>query len=972
MVRSLPFIRKYGSVLLCIIVIVIILGSIPVDAENPANSSFDQILIQNLSGSDFPDISSIPSGSIQSETPLNSTIIGTESILSAGTSGTDQDAAAIWQDKVVWQSIFSDGANGEIQFSDLFLYNISTGMFTRIGSNLSVFSLPDVWEDRVVWSMPADENYEIFLYNSSTNETLRVTNDPENQLYPRIWGDTIAWQTGFDTDPETAVYLYNLTTGSLTQLDAGSGFAASPSIWEDRVVWQDGRNGNDYDIYLYNCTSGIETQITVDPAMQTNPSIWNDFVVWEDSRESIVQIYFYDLASGNESQITFGTYDQLNPSIFENYVVYVNQSAICLLDLATMGTIRLSTDDSDAYRNNPDIWGNRIVWTDRRYDDLDIVLFTLGVEVPPLLADFSQNATEGESPLTVAFFDSTTGQVDGRHWDFGDGTSSDEQNPVHIYETPGSYTVSLTVHNPWQRDGVVKEELIFVGSVPIPHYSVNKTNGPSPLAVQFTDESTGIPGEWNWDFGDGGISGEQNPVHVYDNPGIYQVSLVVSNRYGNATLTKEQLITVKDGIYQTALLPSEGIRINYSEAGPVLELNRSLAGTCTISPATSPELISCIPKNASGIAQLLFSPKNGTEFSYSDNDTITGILGNVSIVSSDLVLGNFSQSDLNKSRFNYTFTMNDYPSDGKIQLVVWEGSTPEELERCNDISMNQGYVRVEHLAYTAQFNKENILDTGSAIVIFGISSDWIDQFGWRWSNSIESDPPGTAVYIDDKYVGLTPIAIEDGFSPGNHTLTLKKSGYWSNVTTISVDDKRNHIHVIRIGDDGSGDVLKTTFIGHDSGQNVDYFMAESPNGLSTFGLASLSRSGSVFQMLYLTISGAVQNSRSGGGGGGGGGGSTYSGVAGAGTTATPVATQTPEPTLTPRSTITGITSSPTAPPPTVTDTIPTTQETVILPNNTGQASPPVPGTLMILLRNLAVVAVVAIVTVIFYFRWKKQ
>src|SRR5690606_14240485 len=206
--------------------------------------------------------------------------------------------------------------------------------------------------------------------------------------------------------------------------------------------------------------------------------------------------------------------------------------------------------------------------------------------------------------------------------------------------------------------------------------------------------------------------------------------------------------------------------------------------------------------------------------------------------------------------------------------------------------------------------------------IFSVSSDWVQEYGWSDNRDIEiaSNVSDATVFVDGTsmgvYMGVNPIIVTN-LSPGEHQLMITKNGY-KNVSTLTTrSDKRDSIHVIRIGDNGSGEVLNTTFIGHDPGQNVDYFMAESPNGLSTFGLASLSRSGSIFQMLYLSISGAVKNSRSGGGGGGGG---TYSGVAGAGTTATPVATQTPEPTLTPHTTITGITSSPTAPQPVDTET----------------------------------------------------
>jgi hypothetical protein len=60
-------------------------------------------------------------------------------------------------------------------------------------------------------------------------------------------------------------------------------------------------------------------------------------------------------------------------------------------------------------------------------------------------ADFSANIQTGPAPLTVLFEDWSYGEPDAWSWDFGDGGTSTDQNPVHTYTAPGSYTVTLTI-----------------------------------------------------------------------------------------------------------------------------------------------------------------------------------------------------------------------------------------------------------------------------------------------------------------------------------------------------------------------------------------------------------------------------------------------------------------------------------------------------------------------------------------------
>ena len=68
---------------------------------------------------------------------------------------------------------------------------------------------------------------------------------------------------------------------------------------------------------------------------------------------------------------------------------------------------------------------------------------------PPLapVAGFSANVTTGLAPLAVRFTDSSIGGPTGWTWQFGDGTGSTEQSPVHTYPSTGTYTVNLTATN---------------------------------------------------------------------------------------------------------------------------------------------------------------------------------------------------------------------------------------------------------------------------------------------------------------------------------------------------------------------------------------------------------------------------------------------------------------------------------------------------------------------------------------------
>ena len=169
------------------------------------------------------------------------------------------------------------------------------------------------------------------------------------------------------------------------------------------------------------------------------------------------------------------------------------------------------------------------------------------VEEAPPTADFTLDVPQGPAPLTVNFTDTTSGVVSAWSWDFGDGTTSSQQSPSHVYPEVGTYTVTLTATGIGGIDTLAQEGLVIVDEpAPLADFSVSETVGLPPLAVDFSDLSTLNITSWAWNFGDGNVSTLQNPQHVYDTVGTFEVSLSVTSAGGTATETRAGLITVNE------------------------------------------------------------------------------------------------------------------------------------------------------------------------------------------------------------------------------------------------------------------------------------------------------------------------------------------------------------------------------------------------------------------------------------------
>lgn len=182
--------------------------------------------------------------------------------------------------------------------------------------------------------------------------------------------------------------------------------------------------------------------------------------------------------------------------------------------------------------------------------DTEIKTGYINVGLAPI-ADFYADSQTIGIPANVRFIDRSTRNPTSWAWEFGDGTTSTEQSPNHVYKAMGSYTVTLTVKNNAGSSTKVSKDYISAGLGPVADFTANPQSGQLGTFILFTDQSRNSPTEWLWEFGDGTSSTDQNPYHQYTRPGVFRVTLTVVNPYSWSSTTKNNLITIT-GLEKTA------------------------------------------------------------------------------------------------------------------------------------------------------------------------------------------------------------------------------------------------------------------------------------------------------------------------------------------------------------------------------------------------------------------------------------
>jgi beta propeller repeat protein len=343
------------------------------------------------------------------------------------TNQSDQTDPAIYGNKVVW----TDGRNGR---SDIYLQDLATKKQTRITTRGKA-SMPDIYGNRIVYVkfvQGEGENWnELYVYDLSTKKETQIPT-MASAHNPAIYGNRIVWldHDGFNGG-DYNICVYDLSTKKRTQIANGSFYGFNPldnpDIYGNKIVWQDAcnayvENGYGYlnsDIYIYDIPTKKKIQITANKSEQEDPVIYGNTIVWQDIRNGNWDIYAYDLITRQQIHIT-NTTDQVTPAIYGNKVVLTD------------------------YRNGP--------------ENPDIYMGTISF-LP--VAAFTASPTTGKHPLSLQFTDKSTDAY-YYNWNFGDKTTSKDQNPVHKYSNAGNYTVSLTVKNAAGSNTAMKTNYITV------------------------------------------------------------------------------------------------------------------------------------------------------------------------------------------------------------------------------------------------------------------------------------------------------------------------------------------------------------------------------------------------------------------------------------------------------------------------------------------------------------------------------
>lgn len=166
--------------------------------------------------------------------------------------------------------------------------------------------------------------------------------------------------------------------------------------------------------------------------------------------------------------------------------------------------------------------------------------FTQLVQIAvPQAAHFSFQSIGNCAPITVKFSDQSIGNPTQREWTFEGGVpaTSTEQNPTVVYQTAGFYNVTLISRNGNISDTLWQDSLIEVRGKPVSAFSSITTG----LEVDFSNQTL-LGTSYHWSFGDGTVSTEIDPTHVYAAVDTFEVVLVAVNECGSDS-TKRTIFT---------------------------------------------------------------------------------------------------------------------------------------------------------------------------------------------------------------------------------------------------------------------------------------------------------------------------------------------------------------------------------------------------------------------------------------------
>lgn len=374
-----------------------------------------------------------------------------------------------------------------------------------------------------------------------------------------------------------------------------------------------------------------------------------------------------------------------------------------------------------------------------------------------------------------------------------------------IANTEGEKTVPLVAT---RSDGAGDGSFDFIiditppqGFLVVANFTATPSEDIAPLTTKFTDTSSGNPDSWSWVFGDGGTSSSKNPSHTYTEVGTYTVNLTVSNKFGSDSRARN--ITVLNGAIREADTTIPGLTITNCEGLQTITVDTSVLPADLIPNSSVLELQ---PPADSGFAAITIVAKDG--FSQNGN-LIVGKPAKVRLVTEEIAPSpGFSAAVGKNASFNYSIDLASYPCNAKLSTKIWEGVIPRYDTLFQRIASANGAFPLG-TAYTAKVTGTNF-------------------------------PTDAQVQL---HMSVNTIAFNE-----------------------FLGDATGRMFIWRIADDETyGQILPTTYKGSDTVNNLDYYNADSPRVLSTFGISSMTGNNNPFQLITFTLVSIIKSEGAGGG-----------------------------------------------------------------------------------------------------------
>lgn len=378
-----------------------------------------------------------------------------------------------------------------------------------------------------------NENQYLLYYDYSENEGPRMS--------PRIGSVFVDIESNYVFKSPHGILLQNLNVNNSKNIF----LTTNPNIYDGSYEYRDGADSHDF-FELKNDTFQLIAKYTAPENMKSwFKEILNDSLSTIIIRDSVMVYNF------RNKTIPKSYFLNAEDKVIAKYH-FEDKNIIALIIKQADGDKRVFAFHYPSYKILLDKIDNAPYLGEMLGELNDGNLLTIG-DASTLYKhkwqyDFNVALAEFEYKLIddykIEFEDLSEGPIKSWSWDFGDGASSQERNPNHQYASSGKYTVILTITNEYGKVHQTSKEIEAKGVLKS-NFEFTLSQDGGDKRVECTNLSPEIAVRYIWNFGDGTYSNEKNPVHIYNFPGKYYISLTAFDSDGKYKIyLKDEIIEV--------------------------------------------------------------------------------------------------------------------------------------------------------------------------------------------------------------------------------------------------------------------------------------------------------------------------------------------------------------------------------------------------------------------------------------------